>query len=102
MLKKSTAGRIVNVSSMAGKRADQFDINKIDEFAPNNSDYAFTKLCNILFTIELAKKLRGTKVTTYSLHPGFIETDIFNNITGLRKLLFIIIIKLFSIVSSYC
>ncbi|KAJ3643175.1 hypothetical protein Zmor_025900 [Zophobas morio] len=97
LLKKSTAGRIVNVSSMAGRKAGQFDVNKIDEFAPNNYDHAFSKLCNILFTIELAKRLRGAKVTTYSLHPGIIETGFYNNVTGLKNILFIIIIKLFSI-----
>lgn len=32
--------------------------------------YADSKLCNVLFTHELAKRLRGTKVTCYSLHPG--------------------------------
>lgn len=32
--------------------------------------YSDSKLCNVLFTHELAKRLQGTKVTCYSLHPG--------------------------------
>lgn len=32
--------------------------------------YRQSKLCNVLFTRELAKRLQGTGVTTYSLHPG--------------------------------
>ena len=32
--------------------------------------YAHSKLCNVLFTRELANRLEGTGVTCYSLHPG--------------------------------
>lgn len=32
--------------------------------------YSDSKLCNVLFTHELAKRLQGTQVTCYSLHPG--------------------------------
>ena len=36
--------------------------------------YGQSKLCNILFTLELAKRLSGTKVTVNALHPGVIRT----------------------------
>uniref|UniRef100_A0A4W6DEW2 Dehydrogenase/reductase 13 n=1 Tax=Lates calcarifer TaxID=8187 RepID=A0A4W6DEW2_LATCA len=39
-------------------------------------DYCHSKLCNVLFTYELAKRLEGTEVTCYSLHPGVIKTEI--------------------------
>ncbi len=42
--------------------------------------YANSKLGNILFTKELAKRLEGTGVTAVSLHPGFIKTEITRNI----------------------
>src|ERR1700752_201329 len=36
--------------------------------------YGRSKLCNILFTRELARRLRGTGVTANSMHPGFVAT----------------------------
>lgn len=32
--------------------------------------YCNSKLCNVLFTHELAKRLKGTNITCYSVHPG--------------------------------
>lgn len=52
------------------------------------TDYANSKLCNILFTIELSEKLQGTKVTSYSLHPGVVDTEIFRRIKGHQKVVF--------------
>ncbi|KAG7167291.1 Retinol dehydrogenase 14-like [Homarus americanus] len=40
--------------------------------------YGKSKVCNILFTLELASKLSGTGVTANSLHPGVIHTDLIN------------------------
>jgi NAD(P)-dependent dehydrogenase (short-subunit alcohol dehydrogenase family) len=36
--------------------------------------YGFTKLCNILFTRELARRLKGTGATANCVHPGFVAT----------------------------
>lgn len=44
--------------------------------------YARSKLCMILFTKELARRLKGTGVTTFSLHPGAVATDIFRNVNN--------------------
>ena len=41
--------------------------------------YSHSKLANVLFTIELAKRLKGTGVTVVSLCPGFINTDLARN-----------------------
>jgi NAD(P)-dependent dehydrogenase (short-subunit alcohol dehydrogenase family) len=38
--------------------------------------YGQSKLCNVIFTRELAKRLENTQVTTYSLHPGVINTEL--------------------------
>ncbi|MFQ5546801.1 MAG: SDR family oxidoreductase [Woeseia sp.] len=38
--------------------------------------YGHSKLANVLFSLELAKRLRGTRVTSNSLHPGVINTEI--------------------------
>jgi len=46
-----------------------------------------SKLCNVLFTKELARRLAGTKVTTYALHPGVVATDVWRRVPiGLRGL----------------
>jgi retinol dehydrogenase-11 len=90
LLKKSTPSRIVNVSSMAAQYASNFDIDTFDTHISDSTNYANSKLCNIFFTKELAKKLRGTGITTYSLHPGVVETDIFNSARGLMAIVFVV------------
>ena len=42
--------------------------------------YAQSKLANVLFTRELARRLRGTGVTTYAVHPGVVFTDLFRHV----------------------
>ncbi|MDF2646685.1 MAG: Retinol dehydrogenase 13 [Paenibacillus sp.] len=74
---RSPQGRIVNVSSGAHK------IGRIDLTDPHLtrgyrvwSGYAQSKLANILFTRELAKRLAGTSATANSLHPGAVGTNL--------------------------
>lgn len=74
LLKKSKPSRIINVSSCSASNAS-FTLD-LDKFVENFSNYELSKLCNILFTIELARRLEGTGVTAYSLHPGVIKTEI--------------------------
>lgn len=76
MLKK-TSGRTVNVSSMAARFVSkEDDLSDLNKFMEGRHMYSRSKLCNILYTIELASRLTGTGVTVYSLHPGAIATDI--------------------------
>jgi len=84
LLKKTPKSRIINVSSIAAKYAKNFDPTTINEFPQNGrmknmSVYAKSKLCNILFTIELAERLKSTSCTTYSVHPGGVLTSIVDN-----------------------
>ncbi|KAG8223906.1 hypothetical protein J437_LFUL001986 [Ladona fulva] len=70
--------RIVNVSSMAHKWGD-FNFDDINyEKTPYSATMAYSrsKLANILFTKELAKRLQGTGVRTYALHPGVVATEL--------------------------
>ena len=63
----------MTVSSLAHRRIDDMmwdDINWNNTPYDTVKAYAQSKLANILFTRELAKRLRGTGVTAYSLHPG--------------------------------
>jgi NAD(P)-dependent dehydrogenase (short-subunit alcohol dehydrogenase family) len=50
--------------------------------------YGQSKLCNVIFTRELAKRLENTQVTTYSLHPGVINTELTRYIGELYGILF--------------
>nr|XP_055066709.1 retinol dehydrogenase 12 isoform X1 [Misgurnus anguillicaudatus] len=78
MLKKSSPSRVVNVSSIAhvgGKI--EFDDLFYDKcpYSPLIS-YKQSKLANVLFSRELARQMKGTGVSSYSLHPGVIRTGL--------------------------
>lgn len=91
MLKKTDNSRIVNLSSLVAKYEYNFDLNKIDQFIGHyHKLYSRSKLSVLLFTIELARKLQNTSITTYSVHPGVVRTDIFNNVNGFGKFLIIL------------
>jgi NAD(P)-dependent dehydrogenase (short-subunit alcohol dehydrogenase family) len=67
--------RIINTASAAHQRAtlDFDDLQSAKRYGPVQA-YNRSKLCNILFTRELARRLRGTRVTANCLHPGFVAT----------------------------
>jgi NAD(P)-dependent dehydrogenase (short-subunit alcohol dehydrogenase family) len=74
-LAASAPARIINTSSDAhsGKKLDLDDLQSSKAFRGFNV-YGVSKLCNILFTRELARRLAGTGVTANCLHPGFVAT----------------------------
>lgn len=76
-LKSSSQARIVNVSSDAHKY-DTMDFNDLgfNRGYSGMKGYARSKLANILFTYELARRLSKYEVTANALHPGHIATDI--------------------------
>ncbi|VEN52812.1 unnamed protein product [Callosobruchus maculatus] len=90
---KKSKSRIVNVSSL-GANWVEMDLNKLKRYNDFFTDYKLSKLCNIMFTIELASRLRGTSVTTYSLHPGTVKTEI-NKDTGLRGIFIRALVRIF-------
>jgi retinol dehydrogenase-12 len=78
-LKSSGPSRIVTVSSRAHKRAPGIDWDALRR--PTSTwtgirEYSVSKLANLLFSLELAKRVQGTSVSTYSLHPGVVDTEI--------------------------
>ena len=74
-LKRGAPSRIVNVSSGAhqGGRLD-FDALQSEKRYEPIRVYSMTKLANLLFTYELARRLEGTGVTVNAVHPGVIAT----------------------------
>ncbi len=79
-LERASQGRIVNVSSIAHMQVAGIDWSLLERrAAPRRSgfpDYAATKLMNVLHAKELARRLAGTSVTTYAVHPGGVRTNI--------------------------
>jgi len=76
-LKASAPSRIVNVTSTAHRGADDvgFDDLHAEHAYSANAVYSRTKLANILFTKELARRLAGTGVTAFAVHPGTVRTE---------------------------
>lgn len=77
----SAPARIINVSSGSHRRAVMKfdDLQKRKGFSGFKA-YGQSKLANVLFTYELARRLEGTGVTVNALHPGFVATNMGNNI----------------------
>lgn len=78
-------GRIVIVASRAAYRdapesGIQFDDLGMAHNYSDASAYGHSKLANALFSLHLAELLRGTRITSNSLHPGVINTDIDRNL----------------------
>jgi NAD(P)-dependent dehydrogenase (short-subunit alcohol dehydrogenase family) len=80
-LKKSGSARIINVASGAhgGCPRINFDDLQSEKGYVGKVAYAQSKLANILFTYELARRLEGTSVTVNALHPGGVISDFCKN-----------------------
>lgn len=83
----SAPARIVNVSSrshyrarLKGGRFDEAALKKPTKSVSGMREYEVSKLANVLFTKRLARDLDSEKVTTYTLHPGVVATDIWRRI----------------------
>jgi NAD(P)-dependent dehydrogenase (short-subunit alcohol dehydrogenase family) len=82
-MRESAPARIVNVSSIGHYRAAGIDYEAVRR--PTKSltglpEYAVSKLGNVLHAQELARRLQGDGVTTYSLHPGAIASDVWRRV----------------------
>lgn len=93
----SAPARIVNTASAAhgGAKLDFDDLQSAKGYA-GFAVYGRSKLANILFTRELARRLAGTGVTANSLHPGFVATRFGESSGGVLQALFPIV-RLFAI-----
>jgi NAD(P)-dependent dehydrogenase (short-subunit alcohol dehydrogenase family) len=89
VLKASGAARIVNVASDAHRGQQlHFDDLQAERNYNGMGVYGRSKLANVLFTYELARKLEGTKVTVNALHPGSVATGFGKNNGKLMKIVF--------------
>ncbi|MGH3722605.1 MAG: SDR family oxidoreductase [Mycobacterium sp.] len=87
-LKDSPQGRLVNLTS---------SVYRIARFDPNNlqgerrfstlGSYASSKLMVLLFTLELAERMKSTAMTVNAVHPGVVRTPMMLNAKGLFKVM---------------
>ena len=85
-LKATPGARIVSTASGAhvGNKLNFDDLQSEKSYSPF-AVYGRSKLMNILFTRELAKRLAGTGVTANCLHPGFVGTRFGDESGGLMS-----------------
>jgi NAD(P)-dependent dehydrogenase (short-subunit alcohol dehydrogenase family) len=75
LLRKSPAGRIVNLSSILGSIAEHADPNS-PIFAARITAYDTSKAAVNLYTVELALALKDTHIKVNAAHPGWVKTDL--------------------------
>jgi len=76
---------VVNVASAAHRSAKGIDFTVLREPARSPGalrEYSVSKLANVLFTRELARRWAGSGVTAYALHPGVVRTGIWRRVPG--------------------
>ena len=83
LLTDSVPARIVNVASDAHYQAKGIDFEGLrnrTKGITGLAEYAVSKLCNVLFAAELGRRLAGTGLTAYSLHPGVVASEIWRRV----------------------
>lgn len=89
-IKQSAPARIVSVSSIAHTFAGKIDFDDLQfekkKFSAMGA-YGQSKLMNVLFTYELARRLEGTNVTANCLHPGGVASNFADNTGGVLKMI---------------
>lgn len=89
-LQQTRGARIVNVASHSHYFAKRLDWDALRKrpSALGLREYNVSKLANVLFTKELARRLAGSGVTVYAVHPGQVATNIWDRFPGpIRKLI---------------
>jgi retinol dehydrogenase-12 len=82
-LAASAPARVVTVSSDAHYAAPGIDFDAVrrrTRHVTGMPEYAVSKLANVLFSQELARRAAGRGVTTYALHPGVVASDIWRRV----------------------
>ena len=82
-LRAAGDARVVSTASDAHRRG-KLDFDRLQQ-QKGMAGYGTTKLCNILFTRELARRLTGSRVTANCLHPGFVATRFGDNAGGAMR-----------------
>jgi NAD(P)-dependent dehydrogenase (short-subunit alcohol dehydrogenase family) len=96
LLERSAPARVVTVSSAVHKQVRAIPWDDLPRGAQSRQAQAYpvSKLLNILFTAELARRLAGTGVTANCLHPGFVRTSLGRDVTGVLGTVLPMILRL--------
>jgi NAD(P)-dependent dehydrogenase (short-subunit alcohol dehydrogenase family) len=79
----SAPARVVSVASVAHLRVRAIDWTALRQPTRARTglpEYGVSKLCNVLFSAELGRRLAGTGVHTYSLHPGVVASEVWRSV----------------------
>jgi retinol dehydrogenase 12 len=88
LLRSSAPARLIAVSSSVHTRVKMVDLTSVATGAPLTPDsYQTSKLLNILFVRELARRLAGTGITANAADPGFVRTNLGRYASGGRRML---------------
>jgi NAD(P)-dependent dehydrogenase (short-subunit alcohol dehydrogenase family) len=88
LLRSSAPARVVVISSSVHSQVRMVDLNSVVTGAPLTPDsYRTSKLLNILFVQELARRLQSTGITANAVDPGFVRTNLGRYATGRRRVL---------------
>lgn len=82
-LRQSAPARIVTVASRAHKRVNGLQWDALRQGTRTRTgvlEYGVSKLANVLFSAELGRRLAGSGVTTYALHPGVVASDVWRSV----------------------
>jgi retinol dehydrogenase 12 len=82
-LKSSAPARIVTVASRAHYRVPAWDwpaLTQPTKTTTGLAEYGVSKLANVLFSAELSRRLQGSGVTSYALHPGVVASDVWRSV----------------------
>ena len=74
-LRRSGSARVLNVSAPATTKVDFEDLQSERRYRPFTA-FGASKVANLMFTFELARRLDGTSITVNAVHPGRVRTNI--------------------------
>ena len=88
LLRSSAPARVIVISSSVHSQVRMVDLNSVVTGAPLTPDsYRTSKLLNILFVHELARRLEGTGITANAADPGFVRTNLGRHAAGGRRMI---------------
>lgn len=90
-LRAAGAARVVTIASRAHRRVDGIPFEQLREptrSATGIPEYSVSKLANLLFSAELGRRLAGSGVATYAVHPGVVASDIWRTVPAPLRPLF--------------
>ena len=87
VLKASAPSRVVTVSAPSATKLNFDDLQGEKKFSALGA-FGASKMMNLMFTYDLARRLEGTGVSAMALHPGLVKSDLTKEMPGALRLLF--------------